>query len=96
MKVVIFRIVWAFDAFVAAVFAYFFVKGLSVGTVSSFNLGLWLGILGGFAAVLAGGWFAHYKGRTWLALVLLALPAVPALLYLLFIAFLIVLQPDWR
>jgi hypothetical protein len=92
----LFRILWIFDAVVAAIFLFFFFAGISAGTVSSFNIGLWLTILGGLAAMLAGSWFLKKKGLAWLGVIVLAFPALPALLYLLFILSMLILQPDWR
>ena len=49
-----FWFVWGFDALIAAIFLFFFFWGLSDGTVSSFNIVLWLGILAGLAGILGG------------------------------------------
>jgi hypothetical protein len=38
----LFRLLWAIDALVAAILAYFFFVGIADGSVSSFNIGLWL------------------------------------------------------
>jgi len=92
----LFRILWIFDAIVAAIFLFFFFAGVSAGTVSSFNIGLWLTILGGLAAMLAVSWFLKKKGLVWLGVIVLAFPALPAMLYLLFILSMLILQPDWR
>ena len=42
------------DALIALVFVVFFVWGLVDGSVSSFNLVLWIGILAALGGVLAG------------------------------------------
>ena len=44
-----FRILFGIDALAAAVVAFFFVWGLSDGSVSAFNILLWLALLGGVA-----------------------------------------------
>jgi hypothetical protein len=40
-----FRILWGFDLLIALVVVFFFFWGLSDGTVSAFNIGLWLVLL---------------------------------------------------
>jgi hypothetical protein len=69
-----FRILWGFDALIAAIFLFFFFWGLADGTVSAFNIVLWLGILAGLAAVLGGSLKQSSKGH--------ARPAVGLLLIL--------------
>ncbi|GAB3794875.1 hypothetical protein GCM10028819_09910 [Spirosoma humi] len=76
-----FWILWGIDAFVALVCIYFFVIGLGDGTVSSFNIALWLVILSGLAAVLLGGYWLFLHQYTVMAKLLLAILAVPSLLY---------------
>jgi hypothetical protein len=49
-----FWILWGWDALIAAVFVYFFLAGLADGSVSSFNMGLWLVTLGVLAVVMLG------------------------------------------
>ena len=44
---VTFRILFGIDALAAAVVLFFFIWGLSDGTVSDFNILLWLALLGG-------------------------------------------------
>ena len=66
------------------------------GSVSSFNIVLWLGILALLAAVLIGGYKLHAAGRTKLALGVLAIVALPGLAYVLFFGAIIVLQPRWN
>ena len=44
--------------------AFFFVWGLSNGSVSAFNILLWLALLGGVGVVLGGGlWLSAYGQR---------------------------------
>ncbi len=47
-----FWLLWSFDALIADIIVYFFVSGLARGSVSSFNLGLWLAFLLGLAGIL--------------------------------------------
>ncbi len=84
------------DAVTALVELYFFFIGLADGSVSSFNIGLWLGILAIVAAVLGGGWMLNGNGRRGAANAVLAILAVPALLYSLFILAILITQPSWQ
>ncbi len=92
----VFRVLWTFDAIVLAVFGYFFVSGLAHGTVSSFNIRIWLEILGGLALILWGSRALQRRGLAPLAFALLAFPAVPAFGYLLFLLAAMVLHPRWN
>jgi hypothetical protein len=92
----LFRIFLIVDAIAAAIILFFFMWGLADGTVSSFNIMLWLAILGGTAGVLGGGWALKEKGKIAAASVLLGVLAAPSLLYGLLLLVLIVGQPNWR
>jgi hypothetical protein len=93
---VTFRVLWAFDAIVSAVFLYFFVVGLGDGSVSSFNMGLWVAILAVLAGVLGGGLMLKARRQRAAALALLALLAIPSALVGLFFLILIVANPRWN
>ncbi len=84
------------NAIALAVLFFFFMWGLSDGTVSSFNILLWLAMLGIPSATLLGGWVQWNKGNHSFAIMLLLLPSVPALLFFLFFFMIIVLAPDWK
>jgi hypothetical protein len=92
----LFWILFGIDAIAAAVVIYFFVWGLMDGSVSSFNIVLWLGLLAALAAILGGGWFLHRSGKRGAASAVLAVLAAPAFLFGLFVLGLIVLQPRWN
>ena len=91
-----YKLMFGFDVLVALVFVYFFVIGLGDGSVSSFNIVLWMGILATLAAVLIAGNRLNAAGKPKLALAVLALVAVPGLLYVLFFGAILVLQPRWN
>ncbi|AUD01398.1 osmoprotectant transporter permease [Spirosoma pollinicola] len=80
----LFWTLWGIDALIAITLVYFFFIGLGDGTVSSFNILLWLMILVGLAALLVGGYWLFTHQYAVLAKLLLALLAVPGLLYGLF------------
>jgi len=86
---------WGIDALVAAIFVFFFMIGLGDGSVSSFNIVLWLGILGGLALIL-GGSLALKARRKVVAIVLLLVLAVPAILALLFFLVVLISNPRWN
>ena len=93
---ILFRILLAVDAAVAAILLYFFVTGIEDGSVSSFNILLWLVMLGGIALVIGGAHALRSRGRKPAANLLLAVPAAPALLFDLFILLAVLLQPRWN
>jgi len=84
------------DAVIALIVLYFFAAGLSDGSVSSFNIVLWLAILGGLAAILGGGLQLKSSGHRRLATGVLLILAVPGLLFGLFLLSVIILQPRWN
>jgi hypothetical protein len=94
--VIAFRALLAIDLLTAGVFAWFFLVGLSDGSVGAFNMGLWLGILGGLAAVIGGGIALHRRGARALATGLLAVVGVPALLGGLLFLSLIIINPSFK
>jgi len=91
-----YKLMFGFDVLVALVFVYFFVIGLGDGSVSSFNIVLWMGILATLAAVLVGGNRLNAAGKPKLALAVLAIVALPGLAYVLFFAAILILQPRWN
>ena len=92
----VFWTLWGFDAIVAAIVVVFFFWGLADGSVSSFNITLWLGMLAGVAAVVGGSWMLHQAGQTAFASIVLLVIAFPASMFALFMLAVIVLQPDFR
>jgi hypothetical protein len=86
---------WLVDALVASIFVYFFMVGLGDGTVSSFNIVLWLGILGGLAGIV-GGSLCLKKHSPIAALILVLVLAVPAILALLFFLVILISNPRWN
>jgi len=91
-----FWILWGFDACIALVALYFFFIGLGDGSVSSFNMRLWLMLLGGLAVILMGSLWLKGLGKLLPAKMLLAILAVPGLLYLLFILLVLISKPRWN
>ena len=90
------RTLLGIDVLAALVAVYFFVVGLNDGSVSSFNGGLWAGLLAGVAAVVGGGWALQAKGQRGAAVAVLLILAVPAALFGLFLALIMITQPRWN
>ncbi|MDX3810279.1 hypothetical protein ACXIUS_24135 [Bosea thiooxidans] len=80
-----FRILWAINMPPAAVFAYFFVAGLADASISSSNIGLWLGVFLVWFAILCGSVALHRARRAALAHLVLAQGAIGAVLAALFL-----------
>jgi hypothetical protein len=93
---VFFLILLGIDLLAAAVIVYFFLIGIADGSVSSFNIGIWLAILAGTAAILGGGMVLKRSGRRAAANVILSVLALPSFLSGLFLLAVIVLQPRWN
>ena len=88
--------VWAIDAVIASIVLYFFIVGLADGSVSSFNIGLWLVILLGLAIVMGGSLWLKSTGRRRLAMVLLLMLALPGVMVGLFFLVVLIAAPRWN
>lgn len=95
-RMVFHRILLGIDAFVAVVFAWFFLEGLGDGSVSSFNGLLWFGTLATLAVVLGGGIALGRRGRIAAANALLLVLALPALGFVLFFMLLVGSGGRWQ
>jgi hypothetical protein len=93
---IFFWILWAIDALVTIIVLYFFFAGLNDGTVSSFNGGLWFGILVVLAVVIGGSlYLKSISYLTWAKLLLAGL-AFPALLFALYFLVAIISGTRWN
>ena len=92
----LFWTLFGIDSAIALIVLFFFFAGLGDGSVSSFNMTLWLAISGSLAAILGGGLLLKSKGHLHLARVVLLILAVPGFLFGLFILSAIILQPRWN
>lgn len=90
------RAVFVSAAATAGVVVLFFALGVSDGSVSSFNIGLWSGLLGAIAAVFAADRALVRRGRLVAACAVLFVLAAPGLLYLLFVLMIVIVQPRWN
>lgn len=91
-----FVLLLAIDAAVALVLLYFFFVGLADGSVSSFNIVLWLAILAGVAAIVGGGWALNARGQRGAAIGVLTALALPGFLFALLVLAAVILQPRWN
>ena len=92
----LFRILWGIDIVLALIAVAVFLIGLSEGTVSSVNLGVWAMVLGGFAIVVFGSRALSRSGRTRVGAVLAAIPAIPGVLYGLLLAIAVIGGVRWN
>lgn len=92
----IFWLLFAFDAVLAAVLLAFLFIGIGDGSVSSFNIGLWLALLAAAGVILGVSMLLKARDHKHLASGILLVPAIPGLTYLAFILMMVVMQPNWR
>jgi hypothetical protein len=91
-----FWVPWGIALIVTALFLYFFVIGLADGSVSSFNIALWMVILLGVASVTGGSLLLKNSGRPGLAILLALVLAVPGLLALIFLLAVLITTTRWN
>lgn len=91
-----FWILWGFDAAICLIVVAFFLLGIADGSVSSFNLVLWLSILLGLALVMGGSLRFRARGRQRASAILLWALAAPGALFLLFFLILVLSSPRWN
>lgn len=80
-----FWILWVFNALMALVPVYLFFAGLTDGSITSTNFGLWILILVLVAGLLGGTYWLKTKNQLVAARILLILAAIPSLLAILFL-----------
>jgi len=74
-----FRILWIIDVVLGTMAVIFFVIGIGDGSVSSFNIVMWLLLLGVLASIVFGSRALNETGHPVLATALAAVPAIPAI-----------------
>jgi hypothetical protein len=57
----VYRLFLSVDIVALFIALYFFFAGISDGSVSSFNIALWLAVLGGLTAVVGAGMLSRHK-----------------------------------
>ena len=91
-----FRILFGFDLIIALIVLFFFVLGISDGTVYSANFLYWLAMLVGLAAILSGSVLLNARGQRRQAYRLLLTLAIPGFLVGLLFAAAVILHPRWN
>jgi len=91
-----FWVTWAIDALTCAIALFSFLVGLSDGSVSSFNVGIWIALLAALGVVMAGSLWLKAIGCPGLGMMLLLVVAVPAVLYALFLLVVILSGSKWN
>jgi hypothetical protein len=86
MAMSFFRVLWSIDVVAAAVAVAFFLIGIADGTVSSFNIVLWVALLGGLAVIVFGSRALEQRQKRGAAIALAGVLAVPSLLFAAMIA----------
>ena len=92
----VFTILLGLNLAVALIVGFFFFTGLADGSVSAFNIKLWIMILTGLAVILGGGLALRATSRPVLANLVLSILAVPAILYAIFVAAVLVSGQSWN
>lgn len=91
-----FAVVLACSVLTWLTLAAFFVIGIGDGSITSFNLALWLGLLCAGGLSIWAGRALRGRGKTALALAALSVSALPGLLAALFLLVVLVTQPRWN
>jgi hypothetical protein len=91
-----FVVLFAIDAAIALIVLGFFFWGLTDGSVSSFNILLWLNLISAVGGILVGSWILRANGRPRIANGLLALLAWPGCLIGFFFLVLILRPVRWN
>ena len=92
----LFWILWSFNALMSLVPIYFFFVGLSDGSITSRNIGLWSIIMLIVAGVLFGSLWLKAHNQLPLAKVLLILAAVPGIFVLLYFLIVFTSKARWN
>lgn len=93
---VTFWIPWSIDLVAALILVLFFFIGIADGTVSSFNIGLWLLVLGVVGGVVAGSLALRSRAHPRFAATLVTILAIPTALTGLFFLALLVIPVRWN
>jgi len=92
----LFWILWSFSALMSLIPIYFFFVGLSDGSITSKNMGLWALILVIVAAVVMGTLWLKGTDHLGLAKIILILAAIPGIFVLLYFLIVITSKAKWN
>jgi hypothetical protein len=96
LKLKLFWICWSVDVLICLIILVFFSLGVFGGSVSSFNIGLWMAILAVLGTVMGGSLWLKTLGYPVFATLVLLLLAIPGVLYGLFILLLVLTKTSWN
>ena len=96
MKLRLFKIFFSIDALICAIFIIFFFVGLADGSVSSFNIEIWVIILIVLAVIISGGLWIKNLGYPAAGIIILLVLAVPGLLYVVFMFLIFISDTSWN
>ncbi len=91
-----FKILLGIDALAALIIGYFFVAGLADGSISSFNIELWIVILLAVVTIISGGILLRKAAKPALANIVLVILAIPTVLYGIFILAVVITGTQWN
>jgi hypothetical protein len=92
----IFWIFMGIDLLICSIVAAFFAIGLVDGSVSSYNLDMWIGILVALSVVIAGGLWIKVMGYSVIGTVLLLILAIPGIICGFIILVTLVTNARWN
>jgi hypothetical protein len=93
---ILFRILWIVTVIVSLIVLYFFIEGLTDGSITERNMMLWMGLLAVCAvASLGAPWLRHHQNPV-LGLVVTAVVAVPSLIFALVMLITILSGSKWN
>ena len=93
---ILFGTLFAINIIAALVALAFFIVGLGDGTVTTFNILIWAGILGVMFSMPFAAWAIRMRGRERLGTLLLLPMALPAMAAGAMTLAMIVNPPNWR
>jgi hypothetical protein len=91
-----FWIPWSIDAVVATILVGFFIIGIGDRSVSSFNIGLWILILGVALSVVAGSLALRSANHIKTAIAVASAMAIPGFLVGLFFLAILMIPARWN
>ena len=93
---VLFWICWSLVLGATLVAFYFFFIGLADGSVSQFNMGIWLMLVLGLPILLLSAFWLKSQDRIKTALALLSIPSLMVTAYLIFLAAILLGNNRWN
>jgi len=96
LKLRFFWTFWSIDALLCTIVFIFFIIGLVDGSISSFNIGIWIAIWATLSMIIAGSLLLKAGGYVGFGTLLLSILAIPGILCGLFLFLFIVTDTRWN